>query len=52
MLDSLKITQNIGAAHVGGEWDICSKNEERGATKKQKLNALSNIMTQTLVPSP
>lgn len=50
-VDSLKITQTKGPAHVGAEWDICSINEEGGATT-HKLNALSNIMTQTMVPSP
>ncbi|KAK7306369.1 hypothetical protein VNO77_44304 [Canavalia gladiata] len=35
MLDSLKITQNRGAAHERGEWDICSVNEEGGGPKAQ-----------------
>jgi len=53
MLDSLKITQQKIEGTCRGRVDICSKNEEGGATNhKQKLNALSNIITQTLVSSP
>ena len=56
MLDSFKITQNIGPAHVGVEWDICSLSERGRGPKaeakyvKQHHNINSNAGSLFLIP--